>query len=102
MVQRWQGISGHIVQPCCNGSCRKVARSKQGGPKAQVPSESLTVLYMPMATVEAIHMGIPRSPEAESWTPLSDGRVSMGGGRGDLEATSAISHHPASQGVARY
>ena len=57
---------------------------------------------MPMAIDEAIHMGNPRSPEAESWTPLSDGRVSMGGGRGDLKATSAISHHPASQGVARY
>ena len=55
-----------------------------------------------MAIDEAIHMGNPQSSEAESWTPLSDGRVSMGGGRGDLKATSAISHHPASQGVARY
>lgn len=96
-----RGISGHTVHPCSNGSGRKVARrSEHGGPEVQAASESLTVSYMPIATEEAIHMGNPRSPEAGSWTPLSDGRVSTGaGGRGRyLKATSAISHHPASQG----
>lgn len=75
-------------------------RSKHGGPKVQDASESLTVSYMPIAIEEAIHTCDPRSPEAGSWTPLSDGRVSTGAeGRGrNLKATSAISHHPASQG----